>query len=311
MAEDRVHVLPVFIVGYPRSGTTLVHHAIMTSGEFPSLGVETHYFSHYFRRYGNLKEQKNAARLRDALAESIWWPKLNLPDDMLQECIVNAEGDYGRVFDAIMSAFASSHGVSAWIEKTPWHMLYIPEIRSVFPNAKFIVMVRDPRDVALSVIAYGWSRSLTKCLVAWRWHMRQLQSDLRRCNLSALFIRYEDFVNEPGREFRRCEKFLGMKLTDSYTSDQSFGVMRSGNSSYEDKMAGISKSGVGRWLKKMSSKEAAIADRIVREELSEFGYPESGQEGATFVDNAVQFGISTAYHQMKRLRRALYPILLR
>ena len=65
---------PYFIIGYPRSGTTLLLHFLMSSGCFPKYQFsESHFFSHYYRRYGSLKKEKNLAMFKKEVFSSEWF----------------------------------------------------------------------------------------------------------------------------------------------------------------------------------------------------------------------------------------------
>ncbi len=95
------------------------------------------------------------------------------------------------------------------VEKTPRHVLQIPRIRRLVPGARFILMVRDGRDVAASVakrhggdFEYGFRR--------WVDDNKKLHAELGKPDV--MLLRYEDLVVAPELQLERVCKFLGVKF---------------------------------------------------------------------------------------------------
>ena len=126
----------VFIVGFPRSGTTLLYHLLTSSSHFPTYDYsETHFFSHYFMRFGDLRLTKNREKFLAALEESDWVSASRLDVRKIAKARVG-ELTYGGIFEALMNATAEAQGKMCWVEKTPWHILYLDVLMEHFPDAK-------------------------------------------------------------------------------------------------------------------------------------------------------------------------------
>src|SRR5207245_5271517 len=104
---------------------------------------------------------------------------LNADDNeikVLREC--RNGSDFLRI---VMEEIASSKAVDRWIDSTPTNIPHMLRIHRDFPDAKFVHIIRDPRDVALSLDKRAWSRPLPwdkdKSLLAadlyWEWIVRR------------------------------------------------------------------------------------------------------------------------------------------
>lgn len=293
----------VFIVGYPRSGTTLVHHTLMSSGEFPPLSLETHYFSHHHGRYGSLADAGNRGRFESAIAETDWWAQIGLTRADLSDAVTRAQGSYGGVFREIMARFAENHGKRAWIEKTPWHIARLGSIVAEFPHASIILVMRDPRDVALSLVNWKWARSVNRALIGWAWHMRRFDADAKRLGIRYLTVRYEDFVNDVPGELARIGGFLDMTLRAPDASEAGFGVLGGGNSSFGELSGGVSKKALGRWRKSMSEAQLQEAAAILGEWLDRYGYERAAAGGPPLPRRLLLGGMDWGYAGLQEVRR--------
>src|SRR5207302_624602 len=96
-------------------------------------------------------------------------------------------------------------------EKTPAHSGYVPQIRRVFPEAKFIWIYRDGRDVALSLRKVPWmDPNLAVDFLVWLfYYAKQMQTGKDNPG-DVHFVKYEDLVSQPASELSRITAFLGI-----------------------------------------------------------------------------------------------------
>jgi len=106
---------------------------------------------------------------------------------------------------------AAATGKSVLVEKTPRHVLRIPEIRAATPGARFLLMVRDGRDVAASI-----GRRMHDDFQSGvaRWISDNVHVVRERGRPDTLLIRYEDLIENPPRVIRRVCRFLGVEYRD-------------------------------------------------------------------------------------------------
>ena len=151
---------PVFVVGSPRSGTTWVQRLLVAH---PAVcgGQE----SHFFAAFGPpLRSMALRAPGKRAVGLACYFT--------LEEFGHEVRGLWRRMMTRIVQ---SKPGASILVEKTPNHAIYTAEIATLFPNAKFIHVIRDSRGAVASMLAASdseWGRDWAPKGVraaAWRW----------------------------------------------------------------------------------------------------------------------------------------------
>jgi hypothetical protein len=209
--------LPIFVIGFQRSGTTLLQSLL---GAHPRIAAppETHYIArvaHLADYFGDLEDDRN---LRRALHEA-----LNPPVPLLAECGFDEDVLYARaaarprtyasLLDTLMGDFAERHGKARWCEKTPTQPA--SWVFALFPDAQVVHIVRDPRDVVASSLEVPWTGLGTRRIAA-AW--RRFTLDNVRVGLEVgpsrfLQIRYEDLARDFEATLSLVCAFLGEGLT--------------------------------------------------------------------------------------------------
>ena len=100
-------------------------------------------------------------------------------------------------------------GKARWVEKTPGHLVRVGMIRRHFPRSPIVRIVRDPRDVALSLMQVPWGvGTFLEGLLFWRGFDDQ-RHRFFEADGHSLTIRFEDLVAEPAATMGRVCRFLG------------------------------------------------------------------------------------------------------
>ncbi len=123
--------------------------------------------------------------------------------------LAQREPSVGAMLESVISTYARAAGKPRWAEKSPRHILFLPRLRSAFPEAPIVRIVRDPRDVALSVMRapFGGSSLIVNLYECARLSARTepiIDRDRR-----LMTLRFEDLVADPEPELRRLCDFLG------------------------------------------------------------------------------------------------------
>ena len=148
---------PVFVLGCPRSGTTVLYHMLLSAGNFAIYRAESNVFSVLVPRFGNFRSEQNRRRLMRYWLQSKLFQVSGLDAKQIEDRIMRdcrSGGDFLRI---LMESVAAKQGMSRWADCTPDHLLYLDEIRHQVPDAHIIHIIRDGRDVALSYVKQGWS----------------------------------------------------------------------------------------------------------------------------------------------------------
>lgn len=196
----------VFIVGSPRSGTTWLQRMLASHPQVKT-GQESRLFQYLGPQLRLWQEDMNAAKVSGHRGAGL-------------VCYLN-EAEFFAIqrtqLDAILTHMLKEvQPGQIFLEKTPSHALFIPEIRQWLPAAKIIHLVRDPRDVVASLLAAGkswgnyWApRKVKRAVRIWREHVGAAQTEGKRLPPGQfLEIHYEDLFADPARWLRAAADFL-------------------------------------------------------------------------------------------------------
>jgi hypothetical protein len=271
---------PVFVIGCPRSGTTLVYSILLSSGVFPVYEAESRVLE-CSSRYGSLRRPSNVDAFLTDFLDSRQFSRSGLDPDWFREEMVARCTSYSEVLDVFMGAIADGQGKSRWAEKTPNHVFYIGRIASAFPDARFVHVVRDGRDVALSQRKLGWLRRYTRDPLLqliwggkmWEQIVRAARRQGERLPGRYREVRYEDMVRDLDEVLPGLESFTGVELSVGGVAESRFGALGRANTAFRDSNGhGVFRQASGRWRERLEVEERRSLDWAIGETLATFGY---------------------------------------
>jgi len=246
----------IFVISLPRSGSTLlqrilgVHCDVLT---VPEPWIMLHPL--YALKREGIETEYEAFQARQALddflghtahGEETYIEAIRMMTSML----------YGSVFKDKRKRF--------FIDKTPRYFHIIPELRQVFPNAKFVILLRNPIAVLSSVMETWFNNQPGLFLKSYnRLDMVKgpglLLDGIRILDDKAIVVRYEDLVTDPENHVRKLSEKLGLtfnlQMLDYSNSPQPQGRFGDQTSVLEHS-APVSDS-VEKWRTSLSTKELA------------------------------------------------------
>jgi hypothetical protein len=282
---------PIFVVGAPRSGTTLMAALLARHPHiFSPAPGETHYFHDMWTRrkkFGKLEAEKELSRAADYLL-SIFdrWDNpeaqkivnATITKNALLNRVHSLGKGYGALYYAFTTMLAESAGKKYYCDDTPKHLFYLHAIFDLFPHAKAVGCIRDPRDFLCSY-KYYWRKVIDgkrmKALyhpvltsLLWQGSANILLNHVDKCCQGRLIIvRYESLVRKPEDEIRRICHFLGLEFSDEML------WIESHNSSFEGSASpGIFTTSMGRWRSVLSPEEIWCAQTINRGNMRDLHY---------------------------------------
>ena len=272
---------PVFVLGCPRSGTTLLYHMLLSAGNFVVYRAESQVFNLLEPRFGDLRVPHHRRKLLAAWKNSSLFTKTGLEASQIEpEVMANCEnaGDFLRI---VMEAMARKQGVERWADSTPDHLLAVPRIKETIPNALVIHIIRDGRDVALSLEKQHWihpfpwdhGKELLTAAAYWEWIVNQGRAHGRALGQDYKEVRYEDLVADPRSTLAEVGQFIGQELDYDQIRRVGIGSVSRPNSSFEgDKIAGGFHP-VARWKKSLSKQQLRQVEGLIGQTLDDLGYP--------------------------------------
>lgn len=181
-----------------------------------------------------------------------------------------------ETFLEIMAAYCKLREKSVmWVgEKTPAHSGYVHEIARLFPEAKYLWIFRDGRDVALSMSKVPWlSVDIGVNFLIWLFYYRY-QLIAKRLGIKILFVRYESLVNDPFCEMRRICDFLDVDFEPETAagSGNLDGVLPWENSWKWLAGCPITNSRIGTWRRCLGREDIEFLEWLGGTALAEMGY---------------------------------------
>lgn len=297
---------PVFICGHRKCGTTMLVNLFDSSEETIVYPDDSGIFYLYFPRYAsdNYSAKEKIERLssyliKEHLADILTRPQqTEKQTEILKEkcsTFYNKVSSYNikdfnfkKILQHFIQCFSESFyperlTPKVWIEKTTSTEIYAQELSEIFPNAKFIHLLRDPRDNWASLKS-GWDKRYTN----WNDDIRRLkQSMIERgrfgmelANINKEIIgkdkyiikRYEDVTRNPKEEMRKLADFLQIPYSDTMNEQTIVGLPWKGNNFSGKNFYKPSKDNVGRWKNRISDDEAMLIEYHFRGIMEKFGY---------------------------------------
>jgi len=250
---------PIFIVGFPRSGTTMLEQMLDAHPNLRSMDERTH-----------------LAELADRIADM---PGMRYPDDLgrLDEaaCASLRAIYWSRVAETVRLDVGQR-----LVDKNPLNVLHLPLIRRLFPNARILLALRHPCDVVLSCYMQGFrlpafvvlcstlerlARGYANTMRIWDRHAKLLEP-------TWLSVRYEDVVAEPESALGRVARFIGI---DDITPMLAFDAhaRRKGHiatPSYSQVVEPLNATAVNRWRRYATHLDPVLPR--LRPAMEAFGY---------------------------------------
>ncbi|MPZ68748.1 MAG: hypothetical protein GEU71_04375 [Actinobacteria bacterium] len=267
-----VEEAPFFIVGSARSGTTLLR---MMLNAHPQAAIPPE--SRFIVELYPGTDQIDVEHYLEVLGSHRQFCSWQLPIDLVAaELPESGTIPYAAAAVAPYRAFAKSHGKQRWGDKTPRYVLDIPLLARLWPEARFIHLVRDGRNVALSYadVPFG-PKTVSKAARLWAKRVRAGVEAGAALGDRYIEIRYEDFVTDPEAQARLLCSFLGLEYDAQmleYTT-RSRGQVLPRASKYNPHVTEEPIAHTRSWETDMPDGQVGVFEAIAGDLLALFDYP--------------------------------------
>jgi hypothetical protein len=300
--------VPVFVIGYMRSGTSLLRNILASHPAVFASPGETKYFEYQTtirRLYPDLNHDEGLANLITTLADIVnngRGDKLEsdptgyrptgyaLPARDLDILLAQARPtrDYGAAFRVVMDYYTRQAGKVHWLEKTPQHTFFVDEIVRAIPDARFVEIVRDPRAVLASKKRFKdtarttdrFNEDLRKVkmmqrvydpfwdTLAWRLAVRAVQKAKMLYPEQIITVQYEQLIAEPENTIRPACEFLDLPFAVEMLDLE---ALRQ-EAGFRIDYGNFSTDPLERWKDKLPPAEVALCQQLVGGPMKTLGY---------------------------------------
>ena len=272
------------IVGCGRSGTTLLRNILDTHSKL-AVAHEAHFLAPMARdreKYVTAGSLDIDAFLTDLFADPNF-RRQGLDEADLRRALESENpADFSAAVRVVYAGYARAHGGKPYYgDKTPGYVKHIPLLARLFPEASFIHIIRDGRDVALAYIERDeWGpRTVSEAALYWDGRVREGRMAGERLGASRyLEIKYEDLVEHPEEVLVRICDFLGLEFEPGMLSFHEKGDRFAATTATPEaftKLALPVTRGLRDWRAQMDRADVALFEALAGDLIGELGYQPS------------------------------------
>lgn len=296
---------PIFLVGCPRSGTTLLQLMLHAHPRLAVPPENRYVLPIYLQRseWGDLGDAENRSRLATRITgRGTGFRDFGLDKEAVRQRIVAGPPTLGSVLETVMLCFAEAHGAQRWCDKRPMYVRHVDVLRRMFPDAQFVHLVRDGRSAAASLARMPWFQGdLAQAIGTWRLAMEHARAARAALPADSWFdLSYEQLIVEPEAQLRRLCSYLGegfdpVMLAPSAVRDS---LIPSRKTWHANTAGPLLAERTQSWRHELSSRDIAFLEAVAGRELTRAGYQVGPARGGAEPLRVVRFEI--AYRRRRR-----------
>lgn len=286
---SNIKVPPVFICGYPKSGTTLLLALLDRHPELLVFPEESKFLPDVLRDskrqnldYVLTQTGPNVFRFGEITLPSGYRDYSSLDFTKYQSSLQKHWDESDRtpyaLLESVVLAYSEVTGQinkKYWVEKTPLNERDLSNALTRWPELRAIYILRDARDnycsyrkkrvkdsrtLSIEEFVAGWSESVH----AWERFAAH--------NINSLFVRYDDLVESPRVTMQKICEFIGIDWDDILLRPTRNGVFWSGNSMHGTKFKGISAASLGKYRELLTLDDLHLLETYLGSIMERYGW---------------------------------------
>jgi hypothetical protein len=267
---------PLFVVGMPRSGTKLIRDLLNNHPGVCIPEVETNFLATWnknWQQYGQLSDKNNFLNFYNSIKNHTYFMYMkenNKLIDMFKWHQLCENYSIQGVFEALIRHDTGSTGSAnvIWGDKSPDYIRYLHLLNELFPECKFIHIIRDVRDYCLS-IHKAWGKNMLRAAQRWNDDVGAAQKFGKELSDRYMEIKYEDLITAPESVLMTICNYLGIEY-DSAIVELKKTVDKFGDSK---KIRDIKSDNKNKFVKRMETKIKDDIEAIAGNVLMINNYP--------------------------------------
>ncbi len=270
---------PIFVVGCPRSGTTLLRLMLDAHPEV-AIPPESHFIPQVARVRARYDQASgvDAEHMAEDVMRGIRFQDWHLPAEAVRATIRERHPTtLSGAIECLFVAYADAHGKTRWGDKTPGYSIELPLIATLFPDAVVVHLIRDGRNVTLSLMEVPRPpRSFAEAAQVWRARVATGRADGEKLGPERyLELRYESLVEDPGSALEQICGLASLEYTpamlDYHREDPAASVPER-NWGHHVNLAKPPTAGLRDWRERMSAADQQLFEAVAGDQLDALGY---------------------------------------
>jgi hypothetical protein len=295
----------------------MLYHMLLSSGRFPVYRTEPCVFDLLVPRFGDFRSVATRREMMSCWLRTRQFRRSGLDAGEITEKVVTSVTTGGEFLRAVMEEMARAGGFQRWAVWGPDNLLYIPAIKRQIPDALFIHVIRDGRDVACAldtrefIRPFRWDRGYRLYVSAlhWMWKVQTGRRHRQAIGSDYMEVRFEDLVLHPEEALARVSAFIGGDLDYEKIRTAKIGAISIPNTSFTEEWKSGRFSPVGRWKRQLSDDQVTRLEGLVGELLVALGYPLSRAENTTLgLRLRTMRAMYSSFYQLKEWLKMATPL---
>jgi len=266
-----------FVIGVQRSGTTLLR-LLLNQHSMLSIPEEAGFLMPYMQRKNledlnplSTRERKTLVRY---LIQNRQYQKWNLEDEVL-DLILTKELTLKQIISYLYWAFAQKNNKVICGDKTPSFIRKMELLLDIYPDAKVIHIIRDGRDVYLSLkkIEEPSAASIAVASLEWRIKLSLIRRVIIKHPHRTVELKYEELLNNPAQNLKKVCDFIGVPFETEMLNFHQTSEKFVDHHLSELIFRPLDPSNTRKWVKSFTSFELKKYDFFSRKTLRRYGYP--------------------------------------
>lgn len=278
MSSDR----PIFVLGCPRSGTTLLGLMIHAHPRL-AMPPENRFLINAWRRrarFGDLRSEQQRRDLAGLITQKGSKIRdLGLKPAEVERLIVEGPPTMGSAFGIVFREYARNHGKARWGDKRPAYAAEVDVLLRLFPDAQIVHIIRDGRDNVASLKRMPWwyIDSLGS-MATWALSEYCMRRDRKRLPKDTFHVvRYENLVADPRAVLQELCEFLDEEFDEAMLEPHKVrDVVPERKTWHQNLSSEVNSSAVESWRTGLEPWELGLMELVLGRALKRNGYELSG-----------------------------------
>ncbi|MFC4057842.1 sulfotransferase family protein [Planomonospora corallina] len=307
MQSDR----PIFVIGCPRSGTTMLQ-LMLHAHQRIAVPPETRFMLAAYQKrlhFGDLDNPVNRAELADWLVNRRQnrFEDLGIDAAEVSREIIEGPGTLGSALGVVLRAYAARFGKPRWGDKRPSYFKSVDVLLRLFPDAQFVHLIRDGRDCVASLKEMPWyNKEIYHAVAIWAEAIDFARHRAPKLPAGSYHeLRYERLTADPESELRALCAFLGEEFDPAMCEPSRVaGVAVPEHKTWHvNTHREVTTVRSGSWRDRLKPWEVSLCESVLGDRLEEYGYELSGAPRPT-KSQLLAYRQTVAARRVTRSRRA-------
>ncbi len=267
----------VLVVGCPRSGTSVTKKIVRRHSQLAGCGVEHHYILEMLDRFGDSRFTYGDGL--EVLERGRGHAGDELVDNAISSVPAGSTFDVAEFCEAVWDASTGDNDAAVLLQYAGPGLLRAPEMLTLFPNARFIVLTRDPRaNISSQMLGLGEDRSTFRSINLWK-ECRAATAKLfaERPDV-ALDVPYEAFVADTAGWLRKICTFLELPWEDGLVEfDVPMATIAVDGEVKRSSFDHLDPAMNTKWRQALKPAQVSLIETMCRSEMKDLGYEPTGR----------------------------------